>query len=77
MPLYTIINNKTGETEEVMCSYAKLQERLEKNPDEQQQIGAPNLVSHTGNIINKTSGDWKNLMQNIKKGSGRGNNIKS
>lgn len=77
MPLYTIINNKTGETEEVMCSYDKLQERLEKNPDEQQQIGAPNLVSHTGNIINKTSGDWKNLMQNIKKGSGKGNSIKS
>jgi len=38
---------------------------------------APSLVTHTGNVINKTSGDWKNLMDNIKKGSGKGNTVKS
>lgn len=35
-----------------------------------QIIGAPNLVTHTGNIINKTSGDWKDHLKNIKKTSG-------
>jgi hypothetical protein len=40
-------------------------------------MSAPALITHTGNVINKTSGDWKNLMKNIKKGSGKGNTIKS
>ena len=30
-----------------------------------------------GNVINQTSGDWKDLMKKIKKGSGKGNNIKT
>jgi len=78
MPFYTIVNKETGEEEECMCSYSRLQKRLDElGPDWQQRIGAPALVTHTGNVINKTSGDWKNLMGNIKKHSGRGNNIKT
>lgn len=78
MPLYTIINDKTGETEDVMMSWDSLQEKLKDlGEDWRQQIGAPSLVSTHGNVINKTSGDWKDLMKNIKKGSGRGNNIKT
>jgi len=78
MPLYTITNDKTKETEELFCSYDTLQETLkERGKDWRQEIGAPALVTHTGNVINKTSGDWKNLMDNIKKGSGKGNTIKS
>ena len=78
MPSYTIINDKTEETEDLFCSWDKLQEHLKKKgKDWRQQIGAPNLVSTHGNVINKTSGDWKDLMKNIKKGSGRGNNIKT
>ena len=78
MPIYTIINDNTGETEDVMCSYDSLQEKLKDlGKDWRQQVGAPSLVSTTGNVVNKTSGDWKNLMQSIKKGAGRGSNIKS
>jgi len=78
MPIYTIINDKTGETEDVMCSYDSLQEKLKDlGKDWRQQVGAPSLVSTTGNVVNKTSGDWKNLMQRIEKGAGRGSNIKS
>jgi hypothetical protein len=78
MPLYTIINDKTGETEDVMCSYDSLQDKLKDlGKDWRQQVGTPSIVSTTGNVINKTSGDWKNLMQSIKKGAGRGSNIKT
>ena len=78
MPLYTIVNQKTGEEENCMCSYDRLQKRLEElGPDWRQQIGAPALISATGNIVNKTSGDWKNHLENIKKGSSRGSNIKT
>ena len=78
MPLYTIVNEKTNEKEELFCSYDSLQLRLtELGEDWKQQIGAPALISATGNIVNKTSGDWKNHLENIKKGSGRGSNIKT
>lgn len=40
-------------------------------------VRAPALVTQTGNTINRTSGDWKNLVSNIKKGAGRGNTVKS
>lgn len=78
MPIYTIINDKTGETEDVMCSYDSLQEKLsDLGKDWRQQVGAPNLITHTGSVIGKTSGDWQNLMTKINKGSGRGNTVKS
>ncbi len=78
MPMYTIVNKKTEETQTVMCSYDSLQEKLEElGTDWSQQIGAPALVGHTGNIINKTSSDWKNLLGNIKKGADSKANIKT
>ena len=43
----------------------------------EQVLGTPGFVSLTGNVINKTSGDCKDLMKNIKKGSGRSNTIKT
>jgi hypothetical protein len=45
--------------------------------DWSQEIGAPALISATGNIINKTSGDWKQHLKNIEKGSGKGTTIKT
>ena len=49
---------------------------IQENPDWHIPPSAPSLVTHTGNIVNKTSGDWKNHLENIKKGSGSGNSIK-
>lgn len=77
MPTYTVKNEKTGEAKDIFCSYTELENYLKENPDWGREFNAPALVTHTGNMINKTSGDWKNLMQNIKKGSGKGNTIKS
>ena len=78
MPMYTIVNRKTEDTQTVMCSYDSLQEKLkELGPDWSQQLGAPALVTHTGNIVNKTSSDWKNLLGKIKKGSDSKANIKT
>ena len=36
----------------------------------QVMLRAPADVTHTGNIVNKTSGDWKDLLKKIKDGSG-------
>jgi|TARA_B100001093_G_scaffold516224_1_gene594517 hypothetical protein len=71
MPLYTVVNEKTGETEDCFCSYVRLQKRLkELGSDWKQQIGAPALISGTGNVVNKTSSDWKDHLKNIEKGAG-------
>jgi len=81
MPLYTIKNKKTEDTQTLMCSWDSLNEKLaELGDDWSQEIGAPALISGTGNVINKTSGDWKNLMKKIEKGAGgarEGSNIKT
>lgn len=41
----------------------------------EQLVGAPSLVTHTGNIVNKTSSDWKDLLKKIDKGSGKNTTI--
>lgn len=77
MPTYTVRSKETEETKDVFMSWNEFQKYLEGNPDLEKVITAPALISHTGNVINKTSGDWKGLMNNIKKNSGSGNNIKT
>ena len=77
MPTYTMMHKETEEEQNTFCSYEESLKFLEENPDWTRVITAPALVSTTGNVINKTSGDWKDLMKNIKKGSGKGNNIKT
>ena len=70
MPTYDMKNIKTGEIEEMIISIAKKEEMLASGEWEQKILGATALVTHTGNIINKTSGDWKDLLKAVKKGSG-------
>jgi len=78
MPLYTIINDETNEMEDLFCSYDEMQKTLKEKGDSWRNIiGMPALVSSTGNVVNKTSGDWKNLLQRMEKGSGRGTNFKT
>ena len=77
MPIYTVMHKKTGKEKDLMCSFDDLEKYLKENPNWSKVITAPNIVGHTGNVINQTSGDWKDLMKKIKKGSGRGNNIKT
>lgn len=77
MALYTITNDKTDETEDLFCTYEDLQKILEKRGEPWRQvIGTPGFVTHTGNIVNKTSSDWKDLLKAVKKGSGKGTNFK-
>jgi len=66
MPAYDLKNLKTGEIKEHFVSIAKKEEMVESGEYEQVHLGAAGVVTHTGNIINKTSSDWKNHLQNIK-----------
>lgn len=66
MPSYDLKNNETGEVENFLISITKKEEMVATGEWSQVFLGAPATVTHTGNIINQTSGDWKNHLQNIK-----------
>lgn len=75
MPTYEVRDLKTGEDTEIICSYSSLQEKIDSGRYVQIHKSTASVVSHTGSILSKTSGDWKNLNERIKKGSGRGNSV--
>ena len=76
MPTYTLKNRETGEVEDKVCSIATMQELTDEETGEYDQIiGSPRIVTHRGSVIGTTSGDWKNLVSKIKKGSGRNNTV--
>lgn len=70
MPLYTMKNKITGEVKDMLLKISVMTE-MTNSGEWEQIIGSPALVTHTGNIVNKTSSDWKNHLQKIQKNSGR------
>jgi hypothetical protein len=74
MPTYDI-RTKDGEEKEVLCSISTMEENVKSGEWVVLHKTASSLVSQTGSTLGKTSGDWKDLMKKMKKGSGRGNTI--
>ena len=54
----------------MILSISKKEEMVASGEWQQVHLGVADIVSHTGNIINKTSGDWKDLMKKMKKEAG-------
>lgn len=77
MPTYTVMNKNTRKKKDLFCSYDELETYLKENPNWSKVVTAPNIVTHTGNMVNQTSGDWKDLMKKMKKESGAGDTIKT
>lgn len=76
MPTYTLKDIKTQHSWEVVCSWDELQTTLDEMPDVIQVLTAPKIVSGTGSLLGKTDDGWKENLNRIKSGSGRGNTIK-
>ena len=74
MPTYDVRNTETGEEKEVILSYDALQAMLREGWEQIHKSSAE-LVTHHGSIMSKTSGDWRDLVKRIKKGSARDNTI--
>ena len=77
MPLYTIKNRSTKEEFEVQCTDPELQIILSEDPDLIQKLSSPGIVSGVGGVHSKTPSGFKDLLGRIKKGSGRGNTIRT
>jgi hypothetical protein len=75
MPTYDLKNTKTGEVEEYILTISKKEEMVESGEYEQVHLGTADLVTHTGGILSTTSGDWRNFLTRMKKGSGRNDTI--
>jgi hypothetical protein len=75
MPTYDIQIVETGEEQEVFVSYPTLKEKVDSGEWIQKHKATASIVSDAGSTLSKTSGDWKDLVKKIKKGSGRGNSI--
>lgn len=75
MPTFDMKNKNTGEVKEFFISNSKREEMINSGEWEQVHLGVADLVTHTGSVLGKTSGDWKNKLEQIKKGSGRGSTI--
>jgi len=75
MPTYDLKNRETGEIKEMILTISKKEEMIASGEWIQVHLGMAADITHTGNIVAKTSGDWRDLLKKIKKGSGRGVNI--
>ena len=65
MPTYDLRNTKTGEEITKLCSIAEKEKMVASGEWEQFFTRMPADITHTGNVINKTSGDWKDLLKSI------------
>lgn len=70
MPTYDLRNTETGEVKEFLISISKKEEMVESGEWMQVHTSVPDLVTHTGSMLGKTSGDWKNKLDQIKKQAG-------
>jgi len=71
MPTYDLKYIKTGEIESHLISISKKEAMVESGEYVQVHLGVAATVTHTGNIVNKTSTDWKNHLERIKKSAGK------
>ena len=68
-------NTTTGEVTEMLLTVAKRQELLDTG-EWAPVVTTPPIISQHGSTLGKTSGDWKNHLERIKKTSSKkGNSI--
>lgn len=77
MPTYTLKDMKTQEQWDVVCSYDELQNTLDNSPDLIRVLSSPNFsYGGTKDNVSRAGGEWRDLLGQVKKGSGKNNTIK-
>jgi hypothetical protein len=79
MPVYDLKHIPTGEVDEHIVSISKMEEMVASGDYEIQHLSVAKdrIITQRGGTLSKTSGDWRDLLGKIKKGSGRNNSIKT
>jgi hypothetical protein len=65
MPTYNVQNEKTGEVQELFCSYDSRQKFLEENPGWKPCVDAPSLNYMGKSAIARTDSGWKDMLSRI------------
>ena len=76
MPVYTLHRISTDETFDVNVKFDDLAQLLEDD-DLEKVLVPPKFASNTVSNLRRAGGEWNDLLGKIKKGSGRGNSIKT
>lgn len=76
MPVYTFVNRKTEEEQERFMSIADRETFLNDNPDWVQKPAGIRMVDGTKDIYAMRDGGFKEVLEKVKKGSGRENTIR-
>lgn len=77
MPTYTLRDIKTQNQWDVVCSYEELQTILDEMPDVVKVLSTPKIVTGVGSLQSKVPDGFKDKLNQIKKGSGKSNTIKT
>lgn len=76
MPTYTMKHKQTGEIKEMILSLSEREALLDRGEWEQ-MLATPKMVTGVVGTLKQAGDGWKDLLGEIKKGSGRGNTIKN
>lgn len=77
MPTYIFKNKETEEIEEHYMKISELDQFKEDHPNLLIQLQGMNMVSDTKSALTRAGGEWQDFLKSMKKGSGRGNTIKT
>ena len=75
MPLYTLKRLSTGEEWDINVPYSELKDYL--NEDVVKVLSTPGFAGNTTSNLRRAGSGWNDLLGQIKKGSGRGNTVKT
>lgn len=65
MPMYTFRVKETGEVFEELFTYDQKKAFLTDNPEYEEVIGAPAIISGISGVTHKTDGGFKDLLNRI------------
>lgn len=65
MPMYQFRDKETGEVFEELFTFDEKKAFLDENPDIEQIIGAPAIISGIAGITHKTDGGFNDLLNRI------------
>jgi len=77
MPTYVFRNIETEEIEEHYMKISELDQFKDENPQLKIQLQGMNMISDHKSTLTRAGGEWQDFMKQMKKGSGRGNTIKT
>ena len=75
MPTYTMRNKSTGEQKDMILSLSEREQFLKENTDWDQAPATPLLVSGVKSALSRTDDGWKEVLNRVKKGSGKDNTV--